>query len=294
MSKIKINATTKNKEEKTSHEGLWIKKENEIIYYENKTKTKIKIDNIIEIERKEEYYIKIILEKGIKKEGKYITKYGNIKLETLLKEVKQNEKELEIIYDLYLDSEYVDTICYNLKILSWHVKEIWYNVLRLLNEFWGGINMNLNQMTKEELEQYSYKDIAQMILSEEKTNLNTRDLFKKVCDLLNLSEDEYINKIGDFYTSLTTDKTFILLENGNWDLSVNHSSKIKIEEDIEDEDDLTETEEEMNDELDDMADEEMNGMPIDDAIDDDMDGVDVLDDASDDDLTIIDEDELDK
>ena len=294
MSKIKINATTKNKEEKTSHEGLGIKKENEIIYYENKTKTKIKIDNIIEIERKEEYYIKIILEKGIKKEGKYITKYGNIKLETLLKEVKQNEKELEIIYDLYLDSEYVDTICYNLKILSWHVKEIWYNVLRLLNEFWGGINMKLNQMTKEELEQYSYKDIAQMILSEEKTNLNTRDLFKKVCDLLNLSEDEYINKIGDFYTSLTTDKTFILLENGNWDLSVNHSSKIKIEEDIEDEDDLTETEEEMNDELDDMADEEMNGMPIDDAIDDDMDGVDVLDDASDDDLTIIDEDELDK
>ncbi len=118
MSKIKINATTKNKEEKTSHEGLGIKKENEIIYYENKTKTKIKIDNIIEIERKEEYYIKIILEKGIKKEGKYITKYGNIKLETLLKEVKQNEKELEIIYDLYLDSEYVDTICYNLKILS--------------------------------------------------------------------------------------------------------------------------------------------------------------------------------
>ncbi len=154
--------------------------------------------------------------------------------------------------------------------------------------------MKLNQMTKEELEQYSYKDIAQMILSEEKTNLNTRDLFKKVCDLLNLSEDEYINKIGDFYTSLTTDKTFILLENGNWDLSVNHSSKIKIEEDIEDEDDLTETEEEMDDELDDMADEEMNDIPIDDAIDDDMDGVDVLDDASDDDLTIIDEDELDK
>lgn len=118
MGKVKINATTKNKEGKTNHEGLGLKKENEIIYYENKIKTKIKIDNIIEIERKEEYYIKIILEKGIKKEGIYITKYGNIKLETLLKEIKQNEKELEIIYDLYLDSEYVDTICYNLKILS--------------------------------------------------------------------------------------------------------------------------------------------------------------------------------
>lgn len=152
--------------------------------------------------------------------------------------------------------------------------------------------MKLSKMSKEELELYSYTDLAAMILKEEKKSLNTPELFKRICKLLGLSDDEYASKIGDFYTSLTTDKTFILLDDATWDLRDRHSVKVTLnEEDTEDEEDLTETEEELDDELDDMADEDMHDMDDDSPLDDtDLDDV---DDVDDDDLTILDEDELD-
>ena len=87
--------------------------------------------------------------------------------------------------------------------------------------------MKLSKMSKEELEQYSYTDLAAMILREEKKSLNTPTIFKKICDLLGLSDDEYANKIGDFYTTLTTDKTFILLDDATWDLRDHHSGQCR-------------------------------------------------------------------
>lgn len=154
--------------------------------------------------------------------------------------------------------------------------------------------MKLEKMSKEELETYSYIELAQMILKEEKKSLNTRDIFKKICDLLGMSDDEYASKIGDFYTSLTTDKTFILLENGDWDLRDHHSVKVSLnDESIDDEEDLTETEEELDDEMDDMADEDLHDMDDDANLDDtDPDEIDDVDD--DDDLTIVDEDDLEE
>ncbi len=150
--------------------------------------------------------------------------------------------------------------------------------------------MKLSKMSKDELELYSYTDLAAMILKEEKKSLNTPEIFKKICNLLELSEEDYANKIGDFYTSLTTDKTFILLDDATWDLRDRHSVKLDLEDDTEDEEDLTETEEELDDELDDMASEDMHDMDDDSQLDDPD-----LDDAVDvdDDLTIIGEDELD-
>lgn len=153
--------------------------------------------------------------------------------------------------------------------------------------------MKLSKMTKEELEVYSYTELASMILKEEKRSLSTPELFKKICALLNLSDDEYANKIGDFYTTLTTDKTFILLDDASWDLRDHHSVKVSLEDETEDEEDLTETEEELDDELDDMADDDMHDMDDDSNLDDpDLDDVDDVEDV-DDDLTIIDEEELD-
>ncbi len=146
-------------------------------------------------------------------------------------------------------------------------------------------------MSKDELELYSYTDLAAMILKEEKKSLTTPEIFKKICKLLEMTDDEYASKIGDFYTSLTTDKTFILLEDGTWDLRDKHSVKINLEDDTEDEEDLAETEDELDDELDDMASEDMHDMDDDSDIDDPD-----LDDAvdmEDEDLTIIDEEELD-
>ena len=151
--------------------------------------------------------------------------------------------------------------------------------------------MKLNKMPKDELESYSYIELAKMILTEEKKSLNTKDIFKKICKLLKLSDEEYENKISDFYTNLTTDKSFIFLKDGTWDLRDHHSSQINLEETEDEEDDSLEAEEEIEEEMNDMAPEEYHDMDDDSEIDDAD-----IDDAADleeDDLTIVDEDELD-
>lgn len=133
---------------------------------------------------------------------------------------------------------------------------------------------------KEELELLSYKDITKIIL-EEKPNLNTAELFGKIKNLLGLSDKEYENKIGDYYTSLTTDKNFIMLDDGTWDLSRRHKSKKIDLEETEDDDELEETEEIEKEDDDDSFSY--------DSIDEDN-----YDDTDDDfkDLVIVDEDEI--
>ena len=112
--------------------------------------------------------------------------------------------------------------------------------------------MKLSKMNKEELELLSYTTIAKMYLEENKITLATADLFKEVCNLLELSSNEYQEKIADFFQSLTTSKEFLLLPDGKWDLKNKHKVKI-IMEDIyddkeEDEEDLPLNEEEMTEE----------------------------------------------
>ena len=100
--------------------------------------------------------------------------------------------------------------------------------------------MKVDKMKKEDLELMSYNDIANLIL-EEDTKKTTAELFKKICDLLGLGQKTYENKIGSFYTSLTKDKRFLLLEDGLWDLKKNHSVKVlKIDEVLEDMEELEE------------------------------------------------------
>lgn len=139
----------------------------------------------------------------------------------------------------------------------------------------------LKNMTKEDLELLSYTDIAAMYLKENKITKNTAELFKEVCNLLDLSEEDYANQIADFFQSLTTSKDFILLDNGNWDLKANHSIKIVIDDIDEDSsDDEKETEEELED---DTEPDDLDAIDDDSYINDD-------DDLSD--LTIINEEEL--
>lgn len=109
--KINIEAKLNNEVFK----GKGIKKNNQIIYKDKNILTKITLDNIITIEREEDYYIKINLKKGIKLAGTYITKYGNINIETLTSSIFVSENEIKITYKLYVDKHYIDTIQYNLK-----------------------------------------------------------------------------------------------------------------------------------------------------------------------------------
>ena len=119
------------------------------------------------------------------------------------------------------------------------------------------------KMKKEELELLSNKDIAELILQNSKRTLNTADLFKKIFKLLDLPESVFESKIADFYTSLATDKRFILLDNGKWDLRNRHTSDkvVKVvtddeDEEEEEEDTTTQVEEIEEDNYDDNDDED--------------------------------------
>ena len=105
--------------------------------------------------------------------------------------------------------------------------------------------MKLKQMSKEELELLSYTDLTYMILKENKKSMNTPTIFKKICDLLGYSDEEYSAKIGDYYTSLTIDKRFVLLDNAEWDLRDHHSVEIVIDDEEDDENDIVEEEDDI-------------------------------------------------
>ena len=107
------------------------------------------------------------------------------------------------------------------------------------------MNMKLKQMSKEELELLSYTDLTYMILKENKKSMNTPTIFKKICDLLGYSDEEYSAKIGDYYTSLTIDKRFVLLDNAEWDLRDHHSIEIVIDDEEDDENDIVEEEDDI-------------------------------------------------
>lgn len=146
--------------------------------------------------------------------------------------------------------------------------------------------MSIKTMKKDELELMSNKDIAYMILEESKRKLNTADLFKKIIKLLELPESTFEKKIADFYTALSTDKRFILLDNGKWDLRSNHTSDKVIK--VSDEDDDEETDENEEDE------EELEEDELEEDSFDDTDETDYDDDTNEElkDLVVIDEDEL--
>lgn len=142
--------------------------------------------------------------------------------------------------------------------------------------------MSLKKMKKDELELLSNKDIAYMILEENNKKMNTADLFKKIIKLLELPDSVFESKIADFYTALSTDKRFILLDNGKWDLRNNHTSDkvIKISDDEED-DEEEEIENDKQEEIEEDSFDDTENEDYDDETNEELK-----------DLVVIDEDEL--
>ncbi len=144
--------------------------------------------------------------------------------------------------------------------------------------------MKLKDMHIEELELMSYTDMTYLILKENNKAMNTPTIFKEICNLLDYSEDEYVAKIGDYYTSLTLDKRFVLLESNEWDIRDRHSVELI----MDDEDALeNENDEENSEEFEeDMEEDSLDDM--DEIIDDDLDDTDISD------LEIVTDDDLDE
>ena len=145
--------------------------------------------------------------------------------------------------------------------------------------------MNLKDISKEELETMGYDEIAYLVLENNKKKMKLYDLFKKVCSVLELPESTVEDRIADFFELLSTNKKFVLLPNGFWDLATNHLQDIIIEDDEE----LSSEElEENEDDEDNMMDNENEEDDI--FYDSDLDDSDDEDDGLQD-LVVIDDEE---
>lgn len=136
--------------------------------------------------------------------------------------------------------------------------------------------MNLKKMSKDELQNMSYADLAFALLSEKNKKMKIIDLFSEIGKLIDLSTSEIEEQVADFFEILTLDKRFIMLDGGYWDLRSRHAQKLVIDED-EEEVNIDEVEEDEREEDEEIYYDEENE---DDESDDDLK-----------DLVIIDEDE---
>ncbi len=130
--------------------------------------------------------------------------------------------------------------------------------------------MKLKSIDKDTLETMQLDDIAYIILKEKGKKMKITDIFRTICDALGMTDKEYENQIGDFFTLLATEKRFIQLEKGYWDLRENHTSEINIQDLEDDMDDDIELE---NPEEDNINEEDEGDYydTIDDMDDDDSD-----------------------
>lgn len=141
--------------------------------------------------------------------------------------------------------------------------------------------MKLKQIPKEELELMGYDDIALLILQESGKKMKLRDIFAKVINVLGLPEETIDEELMEFFELMSTNKKFVMLDKGYWDLQSRH--KLDLVFDMEEYDEELENEEEDNieeeteedddifydkdDETDDVAEDDLADLVVVDDID---------------------------
>lgn len=141
--------------------------------------------------------------------------------------------------------------------------------------------MKLKQIPKEELELMGYDDIALLILQESGKKMKLRDIFAKVINVLGLPEETIDEELMEFFELMSTNKKFVMLDKGYWDLQSRH--KLDLVFDMEEDDEELEKEEEDNieeeteedddifydkdDETDDVAEDDLADLVVVDDID---------------------------
>lgn len=141
--------------------------------------------------------------------------------------------------------------------------------------------MKFKQIPKEELELMGYDDIALLILQESGKKMKLRDIFAKVINVLGLPEETIDEELMEFFELMSTNKKFVMLDKGYWDLQSRH--KLDLVFDMEEDDEELENEEEDNieeeteedddifydkdDETDDVAEDDLADLVVVDDID---------------------------
>lgn len=135
------------------------------------------------------------------------------------------------------------------------------------------------KLTEEELEMMNYDDIAHIILENNGKKMKITDLFKEVGKLLGMDDEEFQSHIGDFFELLSTDKRFIMLEDGYWDLKIKHNKGMETFEDDDEEDIVLEDEQSVVEE--DIFSEDSAKSEDDDVEEDDLSELVIVDDIED-------------
>lgn len=131
------------------------------------------------------------------------------------------------------------------------------------------------KLTEEELETMSYDDVAYKVFEVYNKKMKIQELFKYVTKAMKLPDEEFEEGIADFFELLVTDKRFIMLENGFWDLKSNHNKKFILNDDDDDDDfhiQLT-----IEDEIEEEEEIDYEEEPEEDDDDDDLDDLIILD-----------------
>ena len=139
--------------------------------------------------------------------------------------------------------------------------------------------MKLKDISREELEMMGYAELAEIVLNDKKKKMKIADIFKEICKALGLTDQEYEDRISEFFEVVSTNKLFTILPQGYCDLNKRHNTKVV----IDDEEDLPLDEEIESDE--EIETEEEDEIFYDENEDDDV--------ADDDlqDFVVVDEDE---
>jgi DNA-directed RNA polymerase delta subunit len=104
--------------------------------------------------------------------------------------------------------------------------------------------MAINKLTSEQIATMSYTDVAEYVLEQKNKKMKIADLFMEVIKLRGDDESIFEEKIGDFFGLVSTDKRFIMLDKGLFDLSKKHKNKIDMNLDEEEEEEIIVDEEE--------------------------------------------------
>ena len=116
--------------------------------------------------------------------------------------------------------------------------------------------MKLSEIPKEELELMGYDDIAYLVLQESGKKMKLIDIFKKINKVLELPDSAVENHLVDFFEVMSTNKKFVMLKNGFWDLQSRHKADFVIEDgddelesELEDNEEDIVTEEDSNEDI---------------------------------------------
>ena len=162
--------------------------------------------------------------------------------------------------------------------------------------------MKLANLSKEEVSEMAYIEIANVLLIEKKEAIDFKVMMDKIQKLLGLTDEEVSAKMGQFYTDLNVDGRFISIGDNRWGLKGWYpveqveeetvpASKVKkkkkgkkaLVDDFDDEDEVLDFED-----LEDFDDDDDE----DDSLIDDFDDIDDIDDDEDDDDEDLIEDEV--